>query len=343
MCKKLFLSCIAILFALITTKPAHAKGIIIGNDTFINNTFKRSNPNQIKDFAKKLGEKYDAVILHLGSKYQFSNGSFFDSPKSQSNLKIFSDQLAQQKISLYLWFIDSYGAKLFKNIYDDYPDIIGHTKHYLDSLRINYQGIVLDMEWINRPIANNNKKYLEILSMVRDHFPEKSLYVFASLIDNTSHNIQRGFPEKEIINLGFGIIPMLYPLDGGFFLDYNQIKLRLHDNRIDDLRTYYSFYNYKTAVSIEQGVLWKKFRKVQLINHASLSDTLFNHFTKRREDKYQYYSIIKFKAKSDIYVPNIKGEDIFVKRKKKIYYLKIADKLIEKDDFIWEYIYTLQP
>lgn len=315
-------------------------GIIIGNDTLVQQIFQTYNSEQIADLANDLSYKYNKVVLHVGRKFPFAKGNFFESAKSKENLIVFADYLRKRDVPFYIWFLDSYGSKGFKEMYDSYVENVDNLIYNLKNLKVKYNGFVVDMEWINKPYGNNAEKFEEILKYIKSKAPKKELYTFISIIDNPDHNLERGYNEAKILSIVDGIWPMLYPLDGGFYLDYGKIKLRVKDNRINDMRNYFDSCQYDIVFSIEEALLQKKWLRINVVKSLNKYHPVFDSLKMVHKDDYHYYSISKFKAKNDFFIETNSGEKLFVKRNKKLYFYQIKPHAVRPNDLIWEFLYV---
>ncbi|UTW63863.1 hypothetical protein KFE98_06920 [bacterium SCSIO 12741] len=315
------------------------QGIILGNDSLVQVTFQNNTQEQVVDMAEAISQKYNRVVLHLGRKYPFGRGGFFQSSQSQENLKAFCMALNRREVEVHLWYMDSYGKDGFKALYEDHEGITNNLVEELMRLEVPYQGLVLDMEWINRSGGNNNKKYLEILAYVKKKAKGKQVHAFASIIDVPDHNKKRGYDEAKISKVIDGIWPMLYPADGGFHKKMGNIQPWVRDIRIDSMRTYFDSRSYQVVISAEPVLLKKRLFGVTHLASPTQSASLFSHLKKKRVKKYKYYTITKYKAVSDFSVANRKGEKKQVKSKQKLFYFQIKPELVQANDLIWEYTY----
>ena len=150
-------------------EKAQSQGIILANNQKIIDIFRSKDKDKVDLLLQEL-EEYDEIIIHLGSKKVFERGSAFFYKTSQKNLKYFANQLDKNNKKLYLWFLDSFGGDSFLNIYSQYQDIIDSNLYYLNKLSLEYEGIVVDLEWINLNTGDNSKKYLEILKYLKNNF-----------------------------------------------------------------------------------------------------------------------------------------------------------------------------
>ena len=187
---------------IINSGIAEAKGVILADDQKVLEIFRDYDQNQILELAREISE-YDKVILHLGARKVFTLGHPFFYSTSQKNLQTFSRQLEKQNQKFYLWFLDSFGSEMFLDIYDNHQEIIDDNYSKLKELDLNYDGIVIDLEWINHGqkdnSSHNQDKYLEVLKYLRNKFEFKELYAFMSIVDDPHENLERGYDVDEIL------------------------------------------------------------------------------------------------------------------------------------------------
>lgn len=319
----------------------NSKGIILAEDQVILETFRSRDQQAIKNLARSLYE-YEEVILHLGNKKVFTRGHPFFYKTSIENLKLFADQLDKQEQEFYIWFLDSFGSESFLEIYKDYQEIIDANLDKLNEINLDYDGIVIDLEWINLSSGNNSEKYLEILKYLSEETANKKLFVFMSIIDNKSENISRGYKEKEILKYVDNIISMLYIKDAGFYLKEGELKLSLSTDRIEDLRDYYNDNNYRIAVSLEGGIILEKEEKLYFVkstNEFPYKDKAFKIYT----DEKKYYEIEGYLPKERFYIVRNDGRRIEITEDNKLHFLKIKDhNILKENDFIWEYFLLIK-
>ncbi len=318
----------------------YAKGIIIGNDSIVQSVFQNYSPDQIKEFARGILSGYDEVILHLGRKYPFNTGGFYSSPKSKENLALFCKSINNKGGKVYLWFLDSYGSKGFSGIYSGYREIIDDLKSNLSELHVVYHGVVIDMEWINRPVGNNNKHYLEILQYLKESFPNKKRYAFVSLTDDKEENKRRGFDENEMLKYLDNLIPMLYLADGGFRTEYGFVHPLLKDWRISQLKKYFKEHQYKPAYSMEKSLLVKRWGRVIYLPHLYYQNPeLIQSLDRKRSQKNFYYSVARYKLNRELFV-RAQNKKYKYRKGKSLFLLEPEKNLFTGYYFIWEYLYA---
>jgi len=314
----------------------HSKGIIIAEDQRVLETFRSRNQNVIKNLAESVSE-YDEVILHLGNKKVFTRGHPFFYKTSIENLEYFANQLDKQDQKLYIWFLDSFGSESFLEIYEDYQEIIKTNLKTINEIDLDYDGIVIDLEWINLGSGNNSKKYLEVLEYLSKEIGSKKLFAFMSIIDNESENINRGYNEKEILKYVDNIIAMLYIKDGGFYLKDSKLKFPISSNRIEDLRKYYNANNYRVAVSLEGGIILEREERLYFIkstNKFAYNDKVVKLYT----DEKEYYRVTGFVPQESFYIKRNDGIKAKIIEEDRIHFLYVKDNnLLKEKDFIWEY------
>lgn len=338
--KIIILFLIILNFLVIKSGIVEAKGIIIADDQEILEIFRDSDQNQIIELARDIRE-YDKVILHLGSQKVFSRGYPFFYRTSKENLSIFARQLEKQDQKFYLWFLDSFGNDMFLNIYNDHQQIIDSNYQYLKKLDFDYEGLVIDLEWINLGLEvgsdANQARYLEVLEYLKNKFETKELYAFMSIVNDQQENISRGYQEAEILKYLDNLIVMLYLKDSGFYLAEGELKLTLSDNRIGSLREYYQANNYQTAVSLEGGIFLERDEVLYFIkttNNFAYRDQ--SQLFYRKENK--YYKTSGFILGKDITLKRNDGQISKLKQGDRLHFLEIkGDNLLIENDYIWEY------
>lgn len=344
---KVFILFLIIIFNLLVRLPAaaEAKGIIIADDQEILEIFRDYEQGQIIELAREIS-KYDKVILHLGAKKVFSRGHPFFYRSSQKNLIAFAEQLHNQNQDFYLWFLDSFGSEMFLDIYDNHQEIIEANQEQLEELDFKYDGIIIDLEWINLGLeadsGDNQNKYLEILETLNNKFPDKELYAFMSIVNDQAENIRRGYNEEKIIEYLENIIVMLYVKDAGFYLANNELNMSLRERRIDALRNYYQENNYQTAVSLEGGIFLERNEELYFIKTTNQFDyTDQSQLLYRKENK--YYIISVYNPRTDIKLRRNDCQLVEFKENDRLHFLKIkAENILRETDYIWEYFQMQQ-
>lgn len=334
---------VIILILIINYSPTNiveSKGIILAEDQIILETFRSRDQQAIQNLAENINE-YEEVILHLGNKKVFTRGHPFFYKTSIENLELFANQLDEQGQEFYIWFLDSFGSDSFLEIYEDYQKIIDSNLNKLDDINLDYDGIVVDLEWINLDSENNSEKYLEVLSYLRKEIGDKKLFVFTPIIDNKSENIRRGYQEKEILKYVDNIISMLYIKDGDFYLKDGELKLSLSTNRIEELRNYFNDNNYRIAVSLEGGIILEKEERLYFIkstNKFVYKEKVLKAYTNEKK----YYEVEGYVPKESFYIERNDGRKVEITAADKLHFLNIkSNNLMKEKDFIWEY-YLLQ-
>ena len=327
------------------SEAALAEGIIIADDQKIIDIFKAHDQSGVLKLAESIKE-YDKVILHLGAQKVFARGHPFFYRTSRENLKIFAEELQAQNQDFYLWFLDSFGSEMFLGIYDQHQEIIDANYKQLQELNLNYQGIVIDIEWINLgsedETVNNQNKYLEVLEYLRNKFESKKIYAFMSIVDDQQENLRRGYNEEEVLEYLDNIIVMLYLKDSGFYYVDGELNMILKEARIKKLRDYYQSKNYQTAVSLEGGIFLERNENLYFIKtansfvHNNQSQLLYS---KEKE----YYIISGYRPETEISFKRNDGKLIEVNKDDRLHFLEIkADNLLDKEDYIWEYFQLQQ-
>lgn len=327
------------------SEVAEAKGIIIADDQKIIDIFRADDQSEVLKLAESIKE-YDKVILHLGAQKVFSRGHPFFYRTSRENLKIFAEEVQNQNQDFYLWFLDSFGSEMFLNIYEQHQQIIDANYKQLQELNLNYQGIVIDLEWINHSSeadsVNNQAKYLEVLEYLRDKFEDKKLYAFMSIVDDQQENLRRGYNEEEILESLDNIIVMLYLKDSGFYYADGELNMILKEARIKNLRDYYQSKNYQTAVSLEGGIFLERDENLYFVKTANNFDFADQNQLLYSKEK-EYYRISGYKPKTKFNFKRNDGQLIEINKDDRLHFLEIkADNLLEQEDYIWEYFQLQQ-
>ncbi|MGM0437475.1 MAG: hypothetical protein ACQEQD_04315 [Bacillota bacterium] len=129
-------------------QKVQSQGIILADNQKIIDIFRNKDKTKVKQLLQEL-KKYDEIIIHLGARKVFERGNAFFYKTSQENLRYFINELKKDNKKIYLWFLDSFGGKNFLEIYDQYQGIINTNYSQLEKLDLNYDGIIIDLEWIN--------------------------------------------------------------------------------------------------------------------------------------------------------------------------------------------------
>ena len=322
--------------AIFNQNKTASQGIIIADHRKLINIFRDYEPQTTRELIKSL-QDYEQVILHLGAKKVFIRGNAFFYRTSQDNLKLLVEHLQANEQQLYFWFLDSFGGSSFLEIYDDYQAIIDANYEVLQELNLDYEGLVIDLEWINRGTEANNQKYLEILDYLDKKFVDKEIYAFASIIDNPAENKRRGYNETEMLKHLDNIITMLYPGDGGYYLKNEQLHLNLASHRIEDLREYYQQQNYQIAVSLAGRIILERNNNLYFIKSA----TEFNYkdqtkLVYSRTEK--YYSIKGYIPQREFSLRRNDGVKEKITKNDKLHFLSFhREELLQEEDYIWEY------
>lgn len=326
------------IFLLILTVSCYSKGIIIADDVKQTTLFSTVSTDSISSFANTICLKYDKVILHLGRKFVFRSGNIFSSERAKLNLQLFCTTCFQKKIPVYLWFFDCHGGENFIELYSQHKEIIEENIKALESMEIKYDGIAIDMEWINKDNYNNSSKLDEVIKTLRSSIGNKKLFYFTSLIDNENSNINRGYNIKKLSIYNAQPITMLYINDGGFILKNNKTIPELNDERIKSLRKFYKKNAINVAVSLEKCVLLKSNSSSNFIKIQSSIYDLADTITFRKINKYNFYNISEYIVTKTCEVKYTKKEIIEIKKGDVLFVFEPNEnKLLKADDYVWEY------
>lgn len=315
--------------------------LVLADDSHLRNFFRDDKAGVIK-LAEKIAAENKGVIIHLGNKVLFEQGGDFYYTTSKENLKNFCDIIKNSNKKVYLWFLDSYGNESFLDVYKVYLDCGNKLKNDLISWKINYDGIVLDIEWINESDTisgvDNSEKYLEILTNLKKVFLEKELMVFVPYIDSKSVNLKRGYNEDKINALGVKTLSMLYVKDGGFNMENGYPEPELTDTRVDDIRKYLYDNNYSAVMSIEKGVIVVRNNKPHFIRNITKTDeSIYEKLVFSEEKINKYYTTKVYSANSDFLLKKNDGTNEQILKDEKIFIIEMKRDVLSDDDFIWEY------
>lgn len=323
-----------------------AESVIIARDRELLTLFRDSDPEEIEAFARDIGLRYDGAVLHLGRGYVFRRGGPFFYRTSRKNLQIFCSSMKASGKNVYLWFLDSFGSEDFHRIYEDHERIIDENLRTVRELELAYDGIVVDLEWINLPSGDNAGSYLSVLRYLRHSLGEKKLLVFASLIDNPGENLRRGYDEEKILQIADNVIPMLYPVDGGFKMTADRPVPLLNDARIASLRRYYWKSGYKAAVSLEGAIILERGGTLEIVRTAGDPEA---EFSLRKTDSHAglYFQIDSFRARDPFELTRNDGTRVLVRENENLHHFRVLETILCPGDYLWEYFlirdYALPP
>lgn len=322
-----------ILLSLIQT-IIYSKGIIIANDSIMLKTFRDENTQYFKNMAEHINKNYDETIIHLGKETAYKKGSLFFYKTSKENLKTLLDNLKTKK---YIWFLDSYGSEEFEYIYQNYETIAKENLKFLENLNIEYDGIAIDLEWINlNSNFQNNKKMIEIVKNLKKIIGKKKLFLFSSIIEDEKENSLRGYDESELSKYAT-LVPMIYIKDFGYYLHENKLKLNFNENRLENLLKYFNSKNYKISYSLESGIILHRNQNLYFIKTINNIDSLYSKTKQIYIDEQKHYKIEKLIVIEDLYIQ--RNDSLYEKilQNEEIYFLKINPEAVENSFWIWEY------
>ncbi|MGM0641399.1 MAG: hypothetical protein ACQESN_08260 [Thermotogota bacterium] len=314
-----------------------SKGIIIGDDIFILKTFRDSGREEILKIVDNINKDFDEVIIHLGRADVSERGNFFFYKTSKENLKLFSNLLEDRGIKLYLWFFDSFGSESFLELYNNRFNLITSNKKFIDSLNINYEGIVVDFEWINLEDGENTEKYMTFLKEIKNVFSDKKVLAFTNTIDSEYENSSRGYDLKKMAEIIDGMIPMLYVVDFGIYYRDETIYMNFSDARIENLLNFYKNYEkIYPAFSVTSGLLLVRNGNVfyiKDINHKNIPDGL----KLKEKTEYKYHNIYELEILEDLEIIRNDGVLEKISREEKLFLLEVKDTVLEISDYFWNY------
>ena len=318
--------------------PSKGQGIVIANEQIQTELFNADSAS-VKAFSDTISSKYNRVILHLGRSYVFRRGNIFTSDKSLNNLKYFADQLQVRHIPLTLWFFDSFGEEAFEKIYAEYKEIVDENLRGIESIKLPYAGIVIDLEWINLKNGSNNDKLENVIGYLRERMPkDKKLSFFASLIETSKENSFRGYNVDRLIKRSVYPIAMLYPVDAGFHLEGKTILPMLDDKRINSLKHFYKKENWEVAIA--PGDKWICQQHFDLTEIEPLSaKPIFTtaQLLLDKTSRQDYWKQENFNVTSPLTVDFEKGGKRILHPGDKIYHFSVDPAILENNTYIWEY------
>jgi len=315
-----------------------AQGIIIGSGENIRTKFRDSTDTQITDFALDLAKSYNKVILHLGQAHSFERGGLFFYKTSKRNLVTFSKVLKERQVNLELWMMDSFGAAAFEKIHTLHQTIILGNLEFLNNLGVDYESIIVDLEWINLPKGDNGVKFQNILMLLKEKTVNKTIKAFVPLVDDEAENRARGYDQDALQNMGIELIPMLYIIDGGFYEKNNTLLPYLDDKRVRQLKRYYSQKGYVAAISLESGFIIKKEGKhffVKTVQHDKHS--VFENLEVTNNIDSQYFQMIGLKANRPFQLEKNDLTPEQIRKNQEIFWIKIKPTIIDEDSYVWRY------
>ena len=316
-----------------------AKGIIIANDDKL---YEMMNSNDVVKwdiFKNNIKNNYKEVIIHLGSRFAFKEGGLFASEISQNKLVELANYLKTNKISLYLWFLDSHGSEDFLDIYKEYKQIIDSNLNKLKELKIKYSGIVFDLEWINEPNAYNNLKLIEICEYASNTLGgEYKFYLFASLNENNIENTKRGYLVDLLFNHIDGFIGMVYPRDGGIDLQ-DKPKPFINYFRTKSLAKFYRKISSHVAFSVESGIILSRNDKFYFIKTINDKDSL-KSFLLELTYSDKLVSLYEIKSMSNKTIIRNDGVKELIRPDDRLFYIEVNHKVaLNQKYFFWEYFF----
>ena len=194
----------------------------------------------------------------------------------------------------------------------------------------------MDLEWINLPSGDNAGSYLSVLRYLRHSLGEKKLLVFASVIDNPGENLRRGYDEEQILKIADNVIPMLYPVDGGFKMTEDRPVPLLNDARITSLRRYYWKSGYRAAVSLEGAIILERGGTLEIIRTAGDPAA---KFSLRKTDSRTglYFQIDSFQARDSFELTGNDGTRVLVRENETLHHFRVLETIVCPGDYLWEY------
>lgn len=319
-----------------------SKGIIIADEQKQTELFGNKDSTVIINFAGSVALQYDKVILHLGREFVFRKGNIFSSETNKKNLSLFCRNLKGKKVSVILWFFDSYGAENFIQLYKNHKEIINENIDELKKNNVYYDGIAVDLEWINLYNYENNERFVELLQYLKSKATDKKIYFFTSLIDSPEENINRGYDLKKINRIPAFPITMLYITNGGFVEYKKTIIPNLNDSRVKELVKYYKKNHWDIAFSQEKGFVQKISNKYEFIGMLN-QDTMNYNLKLKNIHKSKYYTISDFVITEPFSILQENGKKKTFSKNETLHLFQQSMKLPDDNCFLWEYFSIHSP
>lgn len=325
-----------IFFFLLVVNNCYPKGIIIADEQKQTELFGNKDSNVIIRFADTVALQYDKVIMHLGREFVFRKGNIFSKEINRKNLSVFCRILKKKEITVILWFFDSYGSENFINLFNNHKEIINENIEGIIKNNIYYDGIAVDLEWINLYNNNNNDRFIELMKYLKTKVQDKKIYYFTSLIDSPDENINRGYDLNKINKIPAIPITMLYINNGGFVKHKKSIVPNINDNRIKELKKYYNKNNWNIAYSLGSGFINKTNNKYEFIGMLN-QDTVKKFTILKKTHKAKYYIIYDFVITEPFSILPENGIKISFNKNEMLYLFRHTNKLPDRNCFLWEY------
>jgi len=315
--------------------PARGIGIVLADETRQKELFNQSSESVLV-FADSLSARYNRVIIHLGQRFVFDRGNIYSSPQSKRNLQLFCSRIQQNKGEVILWLLDSHGSKKFKEVYGIHKDLIRVNLDSLRALNIPYDGIAVDLEWINLPRGNNNSEFAGIMKTWRDSLSkEKRLYYFATLIDDEKENRARGYDTGELARYANSPLAMLYVVESGFSAKKKKIVPEMSENRALSLLDYYQKQRWEICYSMHRA--WYVVHKRKVVELLLPEYAGSRLVLKSSEEINRFLRITDFVFPGKIRVQTKNNKTIKINDKDRIVLVEATQPGIDAGYFIWEY------
>ncbi len=326
---------LCIFFCFILTLPLRATGIILADEARQKALFNQS-ADSVLAFADSLSVRYNRVIIHLGQRFVFERGNIFSSPQSKRNLQLFCNRIRQNKGEVILWFLDSFGSEKFKEVHKIHKELIQSNMDSIRALEIPYNGIAVDLEWINLPRGNNNSAFAELIKTLRETIGnDKKLCYFATLTNNDNENIKRGYHTELLTQYAATPLAMLYVVENGFTVKKGRLTPVMSENRAKTLLNHYQKQKWEICYSMHRTWYVSHRRKAE---EVSLTDMDRNRLVFRKNEEIDQFlsaSYHSFPEKTE--VKSKKDKTVKIKHKDHIIRVEAKKPDIKSDYFIWEY------
>jgi hypothetical protein len=232
--------------------------------------------------------------------------------------------------------LDSHGSEKFREVYDIHKELIRVNLDSLRTLNIPFDGIAVDLEWINLPRGNNNREFEGLMKQWRESLEkEKKLYYFATLTNDDKENKKRGYNTDKLSRYADSPLTMLYVVESGFSLKKRQLSPNMSENRANTLLQFYKKNSLEICYSMHRAwfaVYKRKVVELQLTD-AEKQGLIF----KKMDDRNPFIKCSTFFFADKTEIRTKEKKSIKVNKKNEIFFVEARKPEIASNYFIWEY------
>ena len=352
---KFWFSFVFAIILLSNPKSSFSKGIIISNQADQTELFQKGD-SVVLQFAKQIADTYTEAVIYLGNDLISSPGNIYSSPACQHGLFVFCRELQYRGVVVILGMFNSVGGDAFDELYNKHRDLIIQNFKKINALKIGYDGIAVDIQWINKTGKGkmelteqkkevHSKEFKEILTLIRKNLNAKKktylgppqLYYFCSLVESEKENSNRGYNIKELKKIGAQPFLVLNPAESGFVIEKDKLNPSLSETQFLQLKSFYNKMGWKTVVSLAPAYIIRSNSEVKTISTQTFQKIINESgFTNLGEERSKAYSISMVQLQDSIvqYQDSIKKERNYWAF---IYKFKMNSRMINQEDFVWEY------